>query len=476
MLFNSLAYLAFFPVFLASYYLTRGQTRLWVCLVGSYVFYGWWDWRFLGLIAFSTAVDFVVAQRIPASRGTARQQLLVVSLATNLGILGFFKYFNFFEESVRGGLETLGLAPSAMTLDIVLPVGISFYTFQKLSYTIDVHRGEIEPEPSLLRFASYVALFPQLVAGPIVRAAHLLPQLRSDHALVPGRFRDGTVLILWGLFKKVVVADTIAVYVEAVFQIDPRQSPTGSVLGIYFYAFQIYCDFSGYSDIAIGTAAILGLHFPVNFDRPYFSASFREFWTRWHISLSSWLRDYLYIPLGGNREGWHKTYRNLMVTMLLGGLWHGAAWTFVAWGALHGSYLIAERFLTARLGSAGWWLRIPPALRRGLAIILVFHLTCLAWVFFRAPDFTTAWVLLDRIADGFRSGFGGVTFQRADAALNLALIATVVAVDGISLARPVREAWERRPFGLREAMAAVLIASIAALGTFQGAQFIYFQF
>ncbi|MGE0323043.1 MAG: MBOAT family protein [Polyangiaceae bacterium] len=336
MLFNSLAFLAFFAAFLLPFFFTRGKARLVVCLVASYVFYGWWDWRFTGLLAFSTIVDFQVGKYLHATTDQAkRRRWLLVSLVVNLGLLGVFKYLNFFIDSAVEVSTALGLHASKKHLSLILPVGISFYTFQTLSYTLDIYRKQLEPEPSFVRFAAYVAFFPQLVAGPIVRAAEFLPQLRKDPRFDANRFESGMSLIAWGFVKKVVVADSLASVVDHRFRVPEAHDALSLGLGVFCYAFQIYADFSGYSDIAIGTARLLGYDFPENFRRPYFSTSFREFWRRWHITLSTWLRDYLYIPLGGNRTPGYRTYRNLMLTMLLGGLWHGANWTFVVWGGLH---------------------------------------------------------------------------------------------------------------------------------------------
>jgi alginate O-acetyltransferase complex protein AlgI len=345
-LFNSLLFFAFLAIVLPLYFSLKGRGQVLLCLIASYVFYGAWDWRFLGLIALSTIVDYCVALKLEASEAPAvRKRLLILSLALNLGLLGVFKYYNFFIGSFRDLLTSLGFSPGELTLEIILPVGISFYTFQTLSYTIDVYRREIRAERSLLRFATFVAFFPQLVAGPIVRASDFLPQLYVTHRFHRVRALGGAAQMALGFFKKIVVADSAALVVETVFTEPSVHTSIGLIVGVVFYAFQIYGDFAGYSDIAIGLARVMGFKFPPNFRQPYVSQSFSEFWTRWHISLSSWLRDYLYIPLGGNRHGTLATYRNLMITMLLGGLWHGAEWKFVIWGGLHGAYLILQRFL-----------------------------------------------------------------------------------------------------------------------------------
>ena len=284
--------------------LLKGKARLLLCLTGSYFFYGWWDWRFLGLIVISTLVDYTVGLFLERTREQkSRTQLLVLSMVVNLGFLAFFKYFNFFIESFAEMLVSTGLNPSISTLNIVLPVGISFYTFQSMSYTIDVYYRKIQVEPNFIRFATFISFFPQLVAGPIVRASDFLPQFQTDKKFEWDRFNAGVSQVLWGFFKKVAVADSLAPFVDQCFADPGAYSSIHLTIGVIFYSFQIYCDFSGYSDIAIGLARILGFDFPRNFRTPYFSKNFSEFWTRWHISLSSWLRDYLYIPLGGNRGG-----------------------------------------------------------------------------------------------------------------------------------------------------------------------------
>ncbi|MDG2111955.1 MAG: MBOAT family protein [Actinomycetota bacterium] len=400
MVFNSVQFAIFLSVVWFAYWRLSSRRQLMLLVAGSYFFYGYWDWRFLSLLAISTIVDFHVAGRMKvASSDTVKRRLLWVSMCTNLGILGAFKYFNFFVDSAQSVLETVGLATDPVVLRVVLPVGISFYTFQTMSYTIDVYRGRIEPTDDLLTFAVYVSYFPQLVAGPIERATRLLPQLQRERLRpTADRLSSGLTLIVLGLFKKVVIGDLMAVYVDQAFGRADTQGSVRLIIGLYAFAFQIYADFSGYSDIARGTSRLFGIELIRNFEQPYLSRSITEFWRRWHISLSDWLRDYLYIPLGGNRGGTIRTYRNLAATMLLGGLWHGASWAFVVWGALHGIFLVIER-LTRTGGDPDaplTWRQLP-------RIIFTFHLACLAWVFFRAPDFATAMDYLTAILS-LRSG------------------------------------------------------------------------
>ena len=394
MAFNSFQFAVFLPTVLGLYWALRQNVRAQnaLLLAASYLFYGYWDWRFLSLLLVSTVVDYVVALKIQERRispggvaeGGARRWL-ILSLATNLGILGFFKYFNFFSESFAALLDGVGIQADPLYLAIVLPVGISFYTFQTLSYTVDVYRGEMEATRSLLSFALYVAFFPQLVAGPIERARILLPQILSVRRFDGAQFTDGLHLIFWGLFKKVYVADNLAPFVNDIFA---ASNPSGFevVLASYAFAFQIYCDFSGYSNVARGCAKCLGMELMVNFRYPYVAVNPSEFWRRWHISLSTWLRDYLYISLGGNRLGSWLTYRNLAVTMLLGGLWHGATWLFVLWGAYQGLLLVvhraASRGIRPFLPTSGW----TGAVARFFKIVVMFQFVCVGWLIFRGES------------------------------------------------------------------------------------------
>ncbi len=475
MIFNSLPFLIFILVFMPVYFYLRGRRRLLWCLAGSYFFYGWWDWRFLSLIAFSTLVDYFVGMKLEHEhRPRWRKRWLTVSVVVNLGVLAFFKYFNFFAESLRALLHTIGWEADWTTLNIILPVGISFYTFQSMSYTIDVYRRKIPVEHSLVRFATYIAFFPQLVAGPIVRAAELLPQFHHDHPFRWDNFVKGGTQALWGFFKKVAIADTLAPFVDQCFQSPDSFGAMHLLIGVIFYSFQIYCDFSGYSDIAIGLARMLGFRFPENFRSPYFSRSFSEFWTRWHITLSSWLRDYLYIPLGGNRHGTFKTYRNLMLTMLLGGLWHGASWVFVFWGFLHGMYLVGQRLLGPPFGKMLAALRVPRALQAGGYILLVYTLTNVAWVFFRSPDFGTAMAMFQGMAD-IASFSWELVINKFLVLKGALLIAFLLWVDVAALRLDWQELVWRKP-QWQVAAWAVLLWLMAFFGTFDSNAFIYFQF
>lgn len=462
MLFNSWQFLVFAALVFPLYYALphRWQNRM--LLAASYVFYGAWDYRFLALIALSTAVDYIAARGI-ASAGDPRRRRawLVLSLVTNLGLLGFFKYFNFFVASATDALAALGLDPGSLRLDIVLPVGISFYTFQTLSYTIDVYRGKLEPIRSLRDFALFVAYFPQLVAGPIERATRLLPQIVERRRLSIDMLHKGVWLITWGLFKKAVIANNLAIVVDRTFASGTGATGAEYLIAIYAFAFQIYCDFSGYSDIARGLAALMGIDLMVNFNHPYAATSPRDFWRRWHISLSTWLRDYLYIPLGGSRGTRARTYTALLLTMVLGGVWHGANWTFVVWGLYHGALLAAHRRIAV---DAGWRLPDTRAMRV-VSRLVVFHLVCLGWLFFRAENLAQAWYVLGSFGDAMAIG-------------PLALKAVAVLVP-VTIVLWLGDSARRETAGLSGARLAAIGAlwlAVAILPPSLGQPFIYFQF
>ncbi|MET0027701.1 MAG: MBOAT family O-acyltransferase [Candidatus Thiodiazotropha sp.] len=356
-------------------------------LVASYIFYGYWDYRFLSLIFISTVVDYFVALNIERnSEETRRKRLLLLSIFTNLGLLGFFKYYNFFSHEFATLLDSFGVHISLPVLEIILPVGISFYTFQTMSYTIDVYRRKVTPTDKFLDFALYVSFFPQLVAGPIERASHLLPQILSVRVLEGKAFSEGLFLVASGMFKKIIIADNMAPIVNTIFS-KPTSELTGVevLIGLYAFAFQIYGDFSGYSSIAKGIARWMGFDLMWNFKNPYFSTSPSDFWSRWHISLSTWIRDYIYIPLGGGRLGNFMTFRNLVVTMFLGGLWHGAGWTFIVWGLFHGMILVVYHAIEVNKGKGYFTDNLGPG-RRVLFMLIMFHLTCISWLLFRAES------------------------------------------------------------------------------------------
>jgi len=400
MLFNSAHFLFFFPIVLAvAWQLRRSRTlRLLFLLAASYYFYMSWNAVYAGLILGSTVLDYFVAQRIGASTHPGvRRRWLFVSLAGNLGVLFGFKYYNFFLESFREVFGALGMGCDLPQHHLLLPVGISFYTFQTLSYTIDVYRGELAPTRSFFKFALFVSFFPQLVAGPIVRASHFMPQLEGEARYDDAPVERGLVQMLGGLCKKICVADVLGVtIVDPVFAHPSAFGSTALVVGMYAYAFQIYYDFCGYSDVAIGAARMLGFDLPINFDRPYLATSVRNFWRRWHISLSTWLRDYLYVPLGGGHGSPFKTARNLAIVMILGGLWHGAAWAFVLWGTLHGMLLGLGRLFHHVTGIDADR-SDQPLVSRVARRVVTFHVVALCFVVFRAPNMETLWHYFGRL-------------------------------------------------------------------------------
>lgn len=480
MIFNSLIFFAFLCIVLPLYFMSghRWQNRL--LLVSSYVFYGWWDYRFLSLLFLSTAVDYVCGRKIADNDSTVvKRRYLLASLVTNLGCLGFFKYFNFFADSAVRGLGALGFNADLPTLQVILPVGISFYTFQSLSYTIDVYRKQCKPARDFFDFALYVSFFPQLVAGPIERSSHLLPQVESKRQFRSNDAIDGIGLMALGFVKKLVIADRLAPIVDAAFQGNtlPYEN-AGSWVFIYAFAFQIYGDFSGYSDIARGISKVLGFDLMVNFRQPYLVSNPSAFWQNWHISLSTWLRDYLYIPLGGNRNGSSGTYRNLMLTMLLGGLWHGAGWAFVIWGLFHGLLLIIHRALSPVLSRIGDFFDKLPSGRsawRFFTVVVFFHLTCIGWLIFRAGAIADPTAQYQMVFNSLEMLFAQPTFGKP-----LQFAQVLILLGGLSLLfQWKQEAFERFhswSLGMQVFAFTTSLLLITSLGVFGGSQFIYFQF
>ena len=403
MLFNSLDFAIFLPiVFLLYWFVAQKNLKLQNALivVASYVFYGWWDWRFLSLIIFSTVVDYFIGQRLRTEdKQSKRKILLLTSIIVNLGFLGFFKYYNFFLENFVDAFSLFGMQITANSLNIILPVGISFYTFQTLSYTIDVYRKKLEPTKDFMAFSSFVCFFPQLVAGPIERATNLLPQFYKKRTFEYHKAVDGMRQILWGLFKKVVIADNCAEFANQIFNNSADMNGSTLVLGAIFFTFQIYGDFSGYSDIAIGTSRLFGFDLKQNFATPYFSRDIAEFWRRWHISLSTWFRDYLYIPLGGSRGGTWMKVRNTFLIFLVSGFWHGANWTFIIWGALNAIYFLPLLLTNQNRKNLGPIAegKLLPSFDELIAMITTFIITVFAWIFFRSDSVSQALTILIEI-------------------------------------------------------------------------------
>jgi alginate O-acetyltransferase complex protein AlgI len=486
MLFNSADYALFLPLVLLVYLVLRRvglrAQNAWL-LIASYVFYGWWDWRFLGLLFGTTLNDYLVGLGLERTEEPKRRRaLILLSIGVNLGVLGFFKYYNFFVSSFIGAFAGIGVRLEAPTLRVILPVGISFYTFQALTYTIAVYRRDMRATRDPIGFFAYVAFFPQLVAGPIERARHLLPQFFTPRVIEPEAFASGLRQMLWGFFCKLVVADNCATVVNGIFNHKTPLSGSLVLLGSVLFAFQIYADFSGYSHIALGTARLFGFELMQNFATPYFSQSHPEFWRRWHISLSSWFRDYVYIPLGGNRASRPRQAFNLLVTFTLSGLWHGANWTFIVWGVLNGLYVIPRVFIGEPLArpasSPNLFIRVPTV---ALRMLVTFALTVVAWIFFRSPTISGAWSALRQIASPS-------LFMSPVAALRAAGLLTTTAYAALAIAFLLAMEWWQRDrtyaleLGDRAALvtwpACALVFVITLFFRYTGASldFIYFQF
>ncbi len=479
MLFPSLIFAIFFIIVFTLHWMLVDRPRIWkpFMLAASYVFYGWWDWRFVGLIMACTAVSHLAARRIAREpRLHVKKIILTGALIFDLGILVVFKYYGFFATSFNELLTLINVSSAIPLFSIILPVGISFFTFHAINYMVDVFRGRIKPAESLIDFAIYMALFPQLVAGPIVRARQLLPQVTHPDHCRPMDIGRAAGLILMGLFKKMVVASSLATaLVDPVFAQPSAYGAPDILLAIYAYAVQIYCDFSAYSDMAIGISLLLGFDIMLNFNAPYFAQSLQEFWQRWHISLSTFIRDYLYFPMGGSQLSEGKTYRNLIVSFLLAGLWHGANWTFIFWGLLHGVYRALERFVEKKIlkhpispatSPAGFWGRVVSSF---LKRFWLFNFVCFTWFFFRAETFNDAWTMLGRLSHW--------TMPLAPA-----MIIVIIALGFLTQfgdGQRLRKLWNwfagLNPV-FQGVLAAFIITGILALGPEGVAPFIYFQF
>lgn len=484
MLFNSSQFLCFFAVIVVVYFSIPHRWR-WVLLLGaSYYFYMCWKPEYVLLIMVSTLYDYFLGLAIGGTKSAGlRKAYLFTSLTLNCGLLFVFKYYNFLSESLETLLECFDLFPIFPILNVALPVGISFYIFQKLSYIIDVYRKEKEPEHHLGIFALYVVFFPQLVAGPIERSVRLLPQFHQHHFFDYTRVTDGLKLMAWGLFKKMVIADRIAVTVDIIYGSPSQFSGAAVLIATYLFAFQIYCDFSGYSDIAIGTSRVLGFDLMENFKRPYLATSVSEFWRRWHISLSTWFRDYLYIPLGGNRSGMFRTYYNIIMVFLICGLWHGANWTFVAWGAFHGLAIMLERqlgslhrFFETMIKGVFWGKSLYV-----IKLFFTFHIICLGWILFRSNSISDSLIIFKKIfieisvSDRYGIGAG---FSGGEYVSLLVLLLFMISIDLLKeRGFKIREQISLCSFPIRWSVYSIGIISILIFGIFSStSEFIYFQF
>lgn len=493
MLFNSFHFLVFFPVVTGLYFLLPHRFRWALLLVASCYFYMVFRPVYILILAFTIGVDYFAGILIERSEGRRRKRWLMASIFANVGVLAFFKYYNFLNESLRGVLSAAHLSlPVPPLLSILLPIGLSFHVFQSLSYTIEVYRGNYPAERHLGIFALYVMFYPQLVAGPIERPQNLLHQFREYHAFDYERVVAGLQLMLWGFFKKVVIADRLAPFVNLVYDDPHSYRGVSLIVATVFFAFQIYCDFSGYSDIAIGSAQVMGFRLMKNFDRPYFSKSISEFWKRWHISLSTWFKDYLYVSLGGNRVARPRWYFNLFVTFLVSGLWHGANWTYVIWGAINGGYLVCEilfgeaaKKLGLRWPGEGFWYWPVRAARVGMTFVLV----CFAWIFFRANTLGDAGYIVSHMFDGLSTlsmDVRSLAFIKMNILMRrdkwdfiIALLALCVlfAVHVAQRRGSARELLAHRGAWLRWGLSYGVVIAILFFGAFnESQQFIYFQF
>jgi len=477
MLFNSFDFLIFLIlVFILYWFVFKNQLKQQniLVLISSYVFYGWWDYRFLSLILFSTLLDYLVGHFLGKTIQPKKRKLLLwVSLLFNLGLLGFFKYYNFFIESWVSSWESVGVEMHVSTLQIILPVGISFYTFQTLSYTIDVYKNKIKPTDSFIEFASFVAFFPQLVAGPIERASHLLPQFSRNRVFDYEKAVSGVQLFIWGFFKKVVIADTCAIYVNEIFGKYEQMNSLTLIVGVFLFAFQIYGDFSGYSDMAIGISRLFGFDLMNNFKYPYFAKNIAEFWRRWHISLTTWFRDYIYFPLGGSHGSKINQIRNIFIVFLISGVWHGANWTFVFWGLINALFFIPIIILTSDSKKSIETIvkSHQTKVKMFFSMILTFSITCIGWIFFRSVTITDAFGYLQRIVDFDSFSVQYLSIERYSLE-PLILIIFFIAIEWIN------QAYEHPFIGKFVWLKTwIVILFILLFGVYSNAlDFIYFQF
>ena len=485
MLFNSIQFLIFFPVVMMLYFITPFKIRWILLLIASYYFYMCWKVDYIVLIIISTLIDYICSNQMAKLESKkTRKKWLLISIFSNLGILFGFKYFNFFSENIQTLFNQYNLFYEIPLFNVLLPVGISFYTFQTLSYSIDVYNGKTPAQKHLGVFAVYVSFFPQLVAGPIERSNHLLPQFFKEHKFSYDRVKSGLQKMLWGFFKKIVIADNLAILVDGVY--NNLDSYTGITLLVatIFFTFQIYCDFSGYSDIAIGTARVMGFELRENFNRPYFSKSIQEFWQRWHITLSSWFKDYLYIPLGGNRVVKWKWYYNIIITFLLSGLWHGANWTFIIWGALHGIYLIfaitlnyPKKYFSQKIR------KYSPKIDTTFDVIITFILVAFAWIFFRANNLDDAiYVIKNMFTDLNEYNNLGRQFRGIGIYLNdlIKYFFLILFLIGYSIYERTDDVWKKlqlKPSWIRWSIYYIMLYGILFLAPHSTINnFIYFQF
>ena len=482
MIFNSLDFAVFLPIVFTLYWLSNKSIKIQNLLIvlSSYLFYGWWDWRFLFLVLFSTIIDYSIGVSLLTEENKNKRKILLwLSIIVNLGFLGFFKYYNFFLDNFITAFSLFGSEIKSNTLNIILPVGISFYTFQTLSYTIDIYRKNLEPTKDFIAFSAFVSFFPQLVAGPIERATNLLPQFHEKRSFDYEKATDGMRQILWGLFKKIVIADNCAQYANLIFNNSNEYSGSTLALGALFFTFQIYGDFSGYSDIAIGTSRLFGFDLKRNFSYPYFSRDIAEFWRRWHISLSTWFRDYLYIPLGGSRGSLLSKVRNTFIIFIVSGFWHGANWTFIVWGALNAIYflpllLTKKNRNNLRIVAEG---KSLPTFKEFLSIVLTFSSTVLAWIFFRAENIGHATSYISQIfSESLLSVPSFTGMKKALTLINIIIIFVIVEWIGREDDFPLAKLVVIKKRFFRWIIYSAIIFLIGMFMQTNETTFIYFQF
>ena len=477
MLFNSLEFIIYFPIVVALYFAIAPKYRWILLLIASYYFYMCWNYKYIILIITSTIIDYIAGIHIAREKIIwKRKMYLLLSLLTNLGLLFSFKYFNFFGDTMNFVMDKINIMQHLPELNVLLPVGISFYTFQTLSYTIDVYKGIKEPERHFGKFALYVAFFPQLVAGPIERSTRLMPQMHMHFKFDYERVKNGILQMCWGFFKKVVIADRLAEYVNLVYNNAGDYGGTHYIIATVFFAFQIYCDFSGYSDIAIGSASVMGYDLMRNFKRPYLAQNISEFWHRWHISLSTWFRDYLYIPLGGNRVVKWRWYYNLFMTFLISGLWHGANWTFVVWGALHGFYLVFAIWTVKIRGRVNKFIYGEKiAVQSIVQVIITLFLAWFAWIFFRANNIGDAFMIIKNI---FTSSPGPINLFafKADFYIAVILIVILFVIEILEEKIKLYNKIQRFAKPVKWLLLILILLGIVVLGKWESVDFLYFQF
>jgi len=476
MLFNSIEFALFLPITFVIYWFVVGNNlkiqNLFLVAAG-YFFYAWWDWRFLSLLILSSLIDFGIGLTLSKTESKNKRKIILwLSILMNIGILGFFKYFNFFIDSFQDAFTFFGYQIEAHHINLILPLGISFYTFQTLSYTIDVYKGKMKATNDVVAFLAFICFFPQLVAGPIERAANLLPQFYKKRIFEYAQASDGVRQILWGLFKKVVISNNCSIYVAEIFTNYDSYSGSTLFLGTVFFAFQIYADFSGYSDMAIGTARLFGFDLMKNFNFPYFSSNIAEFWRRWHISLTTWFRDYIYYPLGGSLFSKWKTARNVMIIFLVSGFWHGANWTFLVWGFLNALYFLPSLLLERKkeVNSNKWSIQKP------FKILGTFFIVCVAWVFFRAPNVSTAFQYLNRLFSSSFFELPSILTPKLDMVYLMFNILFLIGIEWIQQEKEHGLDLKNVSTIKRRILYLLVFSSILLFGTFGKEEFIYFQF